>query len=103
VYPDKERAQRLARTLVAASPLDYFEISDGVSLVEIGAPKSLIGKNAISANLRKTHGVTVLAIKRPARGQSKPRFIVDAVSNETVEKGDRLVVFGPDDKLGDLS
>lgn len=103
VYPNKERAERLARSLLARSELDYFEISDGVSVVEMAAPGQFVGKTLLEGNIRQRHGVTVLAIKRgPGKGDNQ-ESIFSPAADEVVREDDILVLFGPDKKLDALS
>jgi len=100
VYPDRERAQRLARSLLADSVLDYFEISAGFSVVEMEAPVSFTGKTLIESEIRRKYGITVLAIKR--HGDSAQSLIAPS-GEDLIQPGDTLILFGPDKKLDALS
>lgn len=97
VYPNKELAQRLARSLLARSPLEYFEVSDGVGVAEMEAPPGWVGKTLSEAEVRQQYGITVLAIKRAKHGKS--RSIITPSANDCIEKGDILVIFGLEKKL----
>ena len=102
IYPDRDRAYRLAKSLVSRAPLDLLEITDGYSVAEIALPKSLEGKTLIEGNVRQTHGVTVLAIRRaPADGKG-PRETIITNGTERLKENDQLVVFGPDTNLDKL-
>jgi len=103
IYPDRERAQRLARSLLAGSPLDYFEISEGVSVVEMTAPSAFAGKNLIETEMRRTHRITVLAIKRPSGANGKEKRIISPTADDVIESGDVLVLFGPNKELEALA
>lgn len=103
IYPEKERAQRLARGLLARSAVDYFEISDGVSVAEIKAPNQFVGKTLVDANIRKAYGVTILAIKRGEKGKEKQINIISPTGDDVIQEGDTLLLFGPDNKLEDIS
>jgi len=102
VYPDRERAQRLARSLLARSPVDCFEVAEGYSVLETQAPSAIVGKSIQEANVRKSYGVTVLAIRRPT-DDGKTMHIVSPAGEEIVQEGDILVLFGEDRKLDSLS
>ena len=53
VYPDRDRAFRLAESILHRNPIDLFEIADGYSVAEISVPSSLVGKTIIViANLK---------------------------------------------------
>jgi trk system potassium uptake protein TrkA len=103
VYPNRERAQRLARSLLAGSAVDYFEISEGVSVVEMAAPPGFVGKSLIEADIRRKHNVTVLAIRRPAQGSGKARDVISPSGDDVMQAGDTLILFGPDESLDSLS
>jgi trk system potassium uptake protein TrkA len=102
VYPNRERAQRLARSLLARSPVDYFEIAHGVGIIEISAPPDLVGHSLVESEIRKKYGITVLCIKRPGK-DDKTKQIASPSGDEVIEAGDILTVFGPDKKLEALS
>ncbi len=103
IYPDRERAQRLARSLVAGVAVDYFEITEGVSVVEMKAPSQFIGKTLLETKIRQSHGVTVLAIKREPDDGRTAKNIISPTGDDIIEEGDTLVIFGQDKKLEALS
>jgi len=100
VYPDKERAIRLAKSLLVPSALDSFEIIEGASVVDIAAPPEFVGKSLAETDIRRTHGVTVLAIKR-VQGRRK-KSILNPSGADIIEAGDTLVVFGSDKTLENM-
>jgi trk system potassium uptake protein TrkA len=104
IYPDRERAIRLARSLLAGQEVDFFEIGEGVSVVEMKAPARFTGRTLTDCELRKKYGVTALAIKHEAtsaRGAAK--CIISPMGEDLIEEGDTLVLFGPDRKLEGLA
>ena len=103
VYPDRDRAQRLARALLSRSPIDLFEITDGVSVAEVTPPAELVGKTLVEGNVRQQFGVTVLAIRREAEDPRLPRKVIIVMGSERILENDRLLVFGPDIRLDELS
>lgn len=102
VYPNRDRALRLARSLMNRTPIDLYEIADGYSVAEIAAPKGLVGKTLIEGGVRQRFGVTVLAIRRQADDPRAPRNTLIANGTEVIEESDILVVFGPDGSLDSL-
>lgn len=100
VYPDREVAARLARSLVSPSVLDYVEVAEGISVLEIAAPLEFVGKTLGELQIRKKYGVTVLVLRRaaPAEG-GKQETVVSPDADDTVELGDTIVIFGLDEKL----
>ena len=88
VYPEYDMGQRVAHNIVTSNVLEYIELSPNVGIVEIGVPRSLIGKTLIEADLRARFEVNVVAIKRG------DQVIVPPQPDAKIEKGDILVVVG---------
>lgn len=88
VYPERDMGQRVAHSLVSANILDYIELSPQLSLVEVTAPGSLVGKTLAQADLRAHYGVNVVAIKR------FEDLIVPPQPDELIAAGDILIVVG---------
>lgn len=99
IYPDKDMAARLARMLVAPSVLDYVEVSEGASVLEIAAPLQFIGKTLAESKLRKTFGVNVLVLRRAKEGEDSQETIINPDADDVIELGDTMVIFGSDEKL----
>jgi len=103
VFPNQERAQRLARSLMTSSAVDYFEVAKGISVVEVKAPEQFLGKTLAETNMRKELGITVLIIKRRDPRTNKETHIVSPSADDEILEGDILLVFGPDKKLQSLA
>ena len=88
VYPEYDMGQRVAHNIVTSNVLEYIELSPNVGIVEIGVPRSLIGKTLIEADLRARFEVNVVAIKRD------DQVIVPPQPDAQIENGDLLVVVG---------
>ena len=98
VYPERDRAMRLARTLVARSILDYMEVSPGTGIMEVEAPEVYIGKRLSETKVRNVHGITILEIRR--HNPDGSTFSIAAPGgDEIVSEGDVLIVFGSDENL----
>ncbi len=63
LYPEKESGRRISRRLMSNDFLDYFELSDTVSLVELMPKEEWVGKSLRSLDLRKNYRINVVAIK----------------------------------------
>lgn len=96
VIPEKESGVRLARNLLSSGFVDVMELSGEVSLIEIPAKAEWEGKSLIELNLRKKHGVNVVALKR---GES---IDVTIDPNQPLAEGDCLVVIAETAKLHKL-
>ena len=103
VYPDRDSAHRLARAIANHAVVDFLEVSEGYSIAEIDVPDGVRGLTLAEADLRKKNGVTVLCIRRTDEDPKRPRRIVIPQASDTLEPGDRLIVFGETRKLDALS
>jgi trk system potassium uptake protein TrkA len=99
VYPNRDCAKRIARTLLSKGSVDLFEISDGFSIAEIDVPDWLKNKTLAEAEVRKTFGITVLCVRRLAEEPTQPRTIIIPTADEVIQPDDKLLVFGIDKKI----
>ncbi|MCU9612262.1 TrkA family potassium uptake protein [Caldibacillus lycopersici] len=88
VHPERDMGKRLAHNLVSSNVLDYLELSDEHSLVEIAANSKIDGHSIIDLDVRARYGVNIVAIKREAN------VIVSPQATEVIRKGDILIVIG---------
>ena len=102
IYPDRESAHRLARSIVNHSAVDFLEVSEGFSIAEIDVPDGIRGLTLAEADLRKKHGVTVLCIRRADVDPKKPRQVVVPQAADTIQGDDKLIVFGETKSIDSL-
>ncbi len=67
VYPEAQMARWTAMRYTADHILDYVELDEGHSIVEVAMPRDWTGKTLGQLNVRRTHGVNILALKRGGR------------------------------------
>jgi len=103
IYPNRDCAKRLARTLLSKGSVDLFEISDGFSIAEIDVPESLKNKTLAQAEVRRNFGVTVLCVRRLAEDPAQPRTIIIPAADEVIQPDDKLLVFGIDKKIDTIA
>lgn len=72
VIPEQENAARLAKSLSSPNLLDYIELSEDYSIVELPAPKAWFGKNLKELNVRAQLGVNILAVRRDGKMDVSP-------------------------------
>lgn len=96
VYPEYDMGQRVAHNLITSSVLEYIELSPEVGIIELEAPKSLVGVNLIDANLRSKYEVNLVAIK------SGETVIVPPPPERPIEENDILVVVGTNEGISEL-
>ncbi len=63
VYPERDVAMRVATRYTADNVIDYFGLSDDVSIYEIPVNEAWVGKSIRELEFRKAYKVTILAIK----------------------------------------
>ena len=103
VYPDRDSAHRLARSIANHDVIDFLEVSEGYSIAEIEVPDGVRGRTLAEADLRNKTGVTVLCIRRADPDPKKPRKIVIPQANDVLESDDKLIVFGETKNIDSLS
>lgn len=88
VIPEQENAARLAKSLSSPNLLDYIELSDEYSIVELPAPAGWIGKTLKELNVRAKLGVNILAVRRAGKMDVSP------AADFSFQGGDVVVVLG---------
>ncbi|HWR90458.1 MAG TPA: TrkA family potassium uptake protein [Dissulfurispiraceae bacterium] len=105
VYPERDMAIRIAQSLIRPSIVEQLELSADYSIVELPAPGMLIGKTLRESQLRRSHGVSVIAIRRTEeeKGVDKERWILNPLATDAISAGDLLVLIGKNEDLEKFS
>ncbi|AST92219.1 MULTISPECIES: potassium channel family protein [Sutcliffiella] len=90
VHPERDMGKRIAHNIISNNVLDYLELSDEHSIVEIVASRRLDGHSIIDLDIRAKYGINIVAIKR---GKD---IIVSPQATEIIRHGDILIVIGAD-------
>lgn len=90
VHPERDMGRRLAHSLMSNNIIDYLELSDEHSMVEVKAGEKMIGKNLIELDIRAKYGCNVVAIRR------KNDMIISPEPKLTIKSEDILVMLGAD-------
>lgn len=61
IVPEKESGVRIARNLANGNFLDFYELSDHISMVEIAVKEEWIGQNLRQLDFRREYGANVIA------------------------------------------
>ena len=97
VQPERDSGVRLARSIAVDSVLDYFALTDDISINELRLPYSWAGKSLVQLGIRTRYGVSVIALKRGEK------MIVAIDPNSALEQGDVLVLLGSNHELEKLA
>ena len=109
ISPEDESAVRLGRQLSNPNIMEFVELTEGHSLVQLKAPKMFHNKTLGQIDLRKKFKVNLVAIKkqvstvRPQGDETTEEQIIDVPMADTVIRPDDiLVIVGATDNLARL-
>lgn len=92
ILPEYEAGVQLAHRLVSPFLLNRLELEPGISVSEVRATASMVGRSLDELGLRQQYGLSVLLIKGaqivPAPG-----------GDQRIAADDILIVLGPDDAI----
>ncbi|MFS0751992.1 potassium channel family protein [Oceanobacillus sp. 1P07AA] len=90
VHPERDMGKRLAHNFISSNILDYLELSDDHSIVEVKAGERMIGKSLIELDIRANFGCNIVAIKKGHDINVSPS------AEQALQEGDVLIVIGSD-------
>ncbi|OLO25362.1 potassium transporter Trk [Alkalihalophilus pseudofirmus] len=88
VHPEKDMGIRIAQHLVSEKIIDYIELSDEYSIVELLATEKVANRSLIQLDIRAKFGCTILAFKR------KEQVIISPLPDDLIHLNDILIVIG---------
>ena len=103
IYPDRDSAHRLAKSIVNHNAVDFLEVSEGYSIAEIDVPPDTAGKSLAESDFRKTTGLSVLCLRRISEDPGKPRKVIVPQATDVLQADDKLIVFGETKTLDSFS
>ncbi len=95
VFPEADMGARLAQVISSNNLVDYIEISDEYSIVEITAPLKWSGQSIRKLDVRARYGLNILVVKS---GEGRTLSVVPS-PDYVVHKGDVLVVIGSNEDI----
>lgn len=90
VHPERDMGIRIAHNILSNNVLDYLELSDEHSIMEIKANQKLAGYTLIGLDIRARYGINIVAIKRGGD------IIVSPQADMEIEQEDILIIIGSD-------
>lgn len=97
VYPNREAAKRITLPLISSALSSFFPISEGLVIAEVRLPETFAGQTVVEADLRKKHGINILAVRR--HGASQFDFISPAYR---FSAGDTVLVVGRETDIASI-
>ena len=99
IIPEKEMADKIARSLISPNILDYIPLSEDYTISEIVPPPSFMGKTIGDLHLRTKYHIEVIAIREmlPERLTMVPR------ADFVIKDSDVLLVIGREKDIRKLS
>jgi len=95
VFPERDMGQRIAHSLISPSIIDLIEVSDDYSLVEVTAPKEMIGKTLQDLNIRARYGISIIALRHHNVDQAN----ISPQAEDIIEENDIIVAIGENKAL----
>ncbi|MGM9949688.1 MAG: potassium channel family protein [Lysinibacillus sp.] len=90
VHPERDMGIRIATHILSNNVLDYLELSDEHSIMEIKASDRLAGRSLVDLDIRAKYGINIVGIKR---GEE---IIITPEPTDPILMGDLLIVIGAD-------
>ncbi|TWT04779.1 TrkA family potassium uptake protein [Planomicrobium sp. CPCC 101079] len=90
VHPERDMGIRIAHNMLSNNVLDYLELSDEHSIMEIRANEKLSGYTLIQLDIRAKYGINIVAIKRGGD------IIVSPQADMEIQLEDILIIIGSD-------
>ncbi|WP_160034960.1 potassium channel family protein [Paenibacillus sp. An7] len=96
VYPERDMGMRVAHHLASPNILDYIELSDDYSILEMKASSNMVGQNLKQLDIRARYGCNVIAIRRGTQMNISP------YAEDSILQNDVLIIVGHKDNLSKM-
>lgn len=95
IIPEKEMADKVARSIISPNVLDYIPLSEDYTISELAPPASFYGKTIGELHLRSKYHIEVIAVKEvlPDRINMVPK------ADFVIKDSDVLVVIGREEDI----
>lgn len=95
VFPERDEALRISRTMESIYMLDSFALGEGISIIEIAPPEAMVGKTLGELDLPKQYGILVIVIKEVV----PENIVLIPKAGHLIKDSDILLVLGKDEDL----
>ncbi|AOZ91988.1 potassium channel family protein [Paenibacillus crassostreae] len=93
IYPERDMGIRVAHQLVTPNLLDYIELSQDHSIVEMKVPVCLNGKTLADINPRVRYGCSIVALHR------LNNIIIAPTAMDQLQMDDIMVIIGSNENI----
>ncbi|WP_411842103.1 potassium channel family protein [Salinicoccus sp. HZC-1] len=93
IHPERDVARKITKHITSDKMIDFIELSDTYSIVEIIATKKIKDKTIGKLDLRSKYGCTIIGIQRDED------FIISPLIDEVIHEGDTLVIVGKNKEI----
>ena len=95
IIPEREMANKVARSIISPNVLEYLPISEDYTIVELAPPTAFIGKTLADLDLRKKYNLQVIAIRDVLTNKMQlvPR------ASAIIKDSDVLVIIGKENDI----
>lgn len=93
VIPEKDMGTRLAYTLTNKNIIEFIEVSDDYSMIELEVPRKWVGMSIFDLKIREEFGVSVVAIR------TRDDIIINPTPEVKLTTGSTIIIIGKNDEI----
>ena len=90
VHPERDMGIRIANNMLSNNVLDYLELSDEHSIMEIRVSDRIAGRSLVDLDIRAKYDINIVGIKRGEQ------ILISPSPTDPILSGDILLVIGAD-------
>ena len=90
VHPERDMGIRIANNMLSNNVLDYLELSDEHSIMEIRVSDRIAGRSLVDLDIRAKYDINIVGIKRGEQ------ILISPSPTDPILIGDILLVIGAD-------
>ncbi len=106
IFPEKDEAEKLAKSLISSNILETITFSENYSLIDIKVPKLLYNKSILDSQIRNKYKLNIVAIKKKIpflteNGETDFKEDINILpsSSDILEEGDSIFIIGYKDDI----
>lgn len=96
VIPERDMGLKVAHSLASRNVVEFIELSDDYSMIELVVPIAWVGKSIVDLNVRAEYGVNIVGVTRGEEVNINPSPL------DPFQAGDRIIVLGSNEDIAEL-